>query len=68
MNDFKPWYASKTIWGAIVSIVAALASALGMEIDGGLQMELVDAILALAAAVGGVIALIGRIVATDYIR
>lgn len=68
MSDHKPWYLSKTIWGALVAILATLGSMIGLEIDQPSQATLVDATLQIVTAAGAVIALFGRLVATDYIE
>jgi hypothetical protein len=48
--DTKPWYASKTIWANLVALVAALATAAGLDL--GLDTE------AQATIVAGVIAVV----------
>ena len=67
MNDFKPWYASRTIWGSIVALLAAVASAFGVEIDQQLQTSFVETALQLVAVGGSVLAVFGRISATTMI-
>jgi hypothetical protein len=67
MVDEKPWYLSKTIWGSLVAIAAAIASAFGMPLGGDLQAQLVEALLQVAGAVGGLVAIYGRLTATDII-
>ena len=68
MTDFKPWYASKTIWGAVVALLAAIASAFGVDIDQQMQANFVDTLLQLVAVGGSAIALFGRINATKLIE
>jgi hypothetical protein len=60
MDNVKNWYQSKTVWGALVAIFASLSQALGIEIDASGQTELAENLMALAGAVGGLIALYGR--------
>lgn len=64
MIDAKPWYLSKTVWGAIVAVGASLAGLAGVHVDGGTQASLVDAAFQIVSAAGGVIALLGRISAS----
>lgn len=51
MSDEKPWYLSKTIWGALVSVAATLAAMLGLPVDAGGQAALTEAILQMVSAV-----------------
>ncbi|MCB1386565.1 MAG: hypothetical protein KDJ80_11585 [Nitratireductor sp.] len=67
MVDEKPWYLSKTIWGSLVAIAAALASALGVSLDAASQAEITEVIVQLAGAAGALIAIYGRLSATDII-
>ncbi|WLR93669.1 hypothetical protein [Shinella zoogloeoides] len=61
MNDVKAWYKSRTVWGALIAISASLAHAAGVEVTTGEEGELADLIVAAVGAVGGLVALIGRI-------
>jgi len=67
MVDEKPWYLSKTIWGSLVAIAAAIASAFGMPLGSDLQAQLAEALLQVAGAVGGLVVIYGRLTATDII-
>ena len=67
MNDFKPWYASRTIWGSIIALVAAVASAFGVEIDQQMQSTVVESALQLVAIGGSIVAVFGRMTATTMI-
>ncbi len=67
MIDEKPWYLSKTIWGSLVAVGAALAGAAGFAIDGDNQSALAETILQLVTAAGALIAIYGRLSATDII-
>ncbi len=68
MNDLKPWYQSKTIWGSLVAIGAALASALGYPIDQATQSMMVESLLQLATVGGSLFAIFGRLSATSEIQ
>lgn len=61
------WCDAKTIWGSLVSVAAALASATGFTIDGAAQTVISDAILQVVAAIGALTAIYGRLSATDII-
>ena len=64
MLDLKPWYQSKTVWGALISIAAPLLGRAGLEVGGAEQAEIADALTTLAGTVGGLLALYGRLTAT----
>ena len=67
-NDSKTWLQSKTIWGALIAIAASAASLAGVEIEAGEQAEILDGIISLVAAGGGILAIIGRIAARSRLR
>lgn len=68
MNDLKTWYMSKTVWGGVVAILASCANLLGLEIAHEDESGIVDGLTALAAAIGGLIAIWGRISARARLR
>ena len=67
MNEEKPWYLSKTIWGALVSVAATLAAMFGLPVDAGGQAALTEAILQTVSAVAGIVAILGRVSANSRI-
>ena len=67
-DNSKTWLQSKTIWGALIAIVASVASLAGVEIEAGEQAEILDGIISLVAAGGGILAIIGRIAARSRLR
>jgi hypothetical protein len=64
MLDMKPWYQSKTVWGALIAIAAPLLGRAGLDVGGAEQAEIADALTTLAGTVGGLLALYGRLTAT----
>ncbi|WP_176083409.1 hypothetical protein [Martelella sp. HB161492] len=68
MENVKKWYLSKTVWGALIAISASLAKVGGVEVDAGMQTELLNSIMTLVSAGGGVLALIGRLSATKSLK
>lgn len=68
MNDTKAWYYSRTIWGALIAVFAPLLQLLGMPISQQMQPELAEAIVILVGAIGGFVALLGRLLATRQLR
>ncbi len=67
MTDSKPWYLSRTIWAAIVTIVVAVLGLFGLPFDSLDQTATVEALLQAATAIAGLVALLGRLMATTRI-
>ena len=67
MVEEKNWYASRTIWGGIIAALASVFGGFGLSIDTGSQAELTDAAIQLVGAIGAVVAIYGRLNATDVI-
>lgn len=67
MTDSKPWYLSRTVWAAIVTIVAAVLGLFGLPFADLDQAATAEALLQAATATAGVVALLGRLVATTRI-
>lgn len=68
MNETKPWYFSRTVWGALVAIAASVGGAFGIMLGDVEQSTLTDAILQIVGAIGAVIALYGRLSASQALR
>jgi len=68
MEDTKPWYFSRTVWGALIAIAASIGSAFGIMLGVVEQATLTDAILQIVGAVGAVVALYGRLSARQVLR
>ena len=64
----KKWYQSKAVWGGLIAVAAAIASAFGYAVSPEAQSSLVDAIITLGGGVGGLLAVYGRIKAEAYIK
>lgn len=67
MADNKPWYLSKTIWAALISIIATVAAFFGITIDDSLHESLSAGLLQLVTAIAGIVAIFGRISASAKI-
>jgi len=67
MDDTKPWYMSRTVWGALVAIAASIGGAFGIMITQADQVEIADTMLQIVGAVGGFLALYGRLSAQKII-
>lgn len=67
MTDIKPWYLSRTIWAAVVTVASALVGLFGFSASEVDQSSVVDAVLQTVAAIAGLVALFGRLSATSRI-
>lgn len=67
MISTKPWYLSRTIWAALVTIATAAGGLIGLPVGAVDNAALTDALLQAIAAVAGVVALLGRLSATERI-
>lgn len=68
MNDSKPWYLSRTIWASLVSMAGAVAGFAGLPADTLDQPAMTDALLQVVTAVAGLVAILGRLSATERIE
>lgn len=66
-QNAKPWWQSKTIWGAFITLIAVVAQVFGYEIDQATQTQLTEIVTTVVAAFGSVLAIYGRITATKRI-
>ena len=60
MSQTKPWYRSKTIWGSLIAILAALLGVWDVRVSPADQARLVELVVEAAGALGGLLALVGR--------
>ncbi|VVT18483.1 hypothetical protein [Hoeflea sp. EC-HK425] len=67
MTDIKPWWQSKTLWGAIVTIGSAVLGLTGLDLGETDREALTGLLTSLGAAIGGMIAIFGRIKAKNRI-
>ncbi|MEM9734592.1 MAG: hypothetical protein AAF903_14055 [Pseudomonadota bacterium] len=67
MIEEKDWYRSRTIWGSLIAVAAALGSLIGVEIDADTQTVILEAVLQLVAVLGSIYAVFGRLSATKTI-
>ena len=63
----KPWWQSKTVWGGLVTLLAVILGAFGYDLGTEDQKQLVEILSQIAASVGAVIAIYGRLTATKRI-
>ncbi len=68
MDGMKEWYQSKTVWGALITVLASLLQIAGLQLGADVQAHLVDIIMTMMGVAGGLLAIYGRIVADSGIR
>ncbi|NTF31269.1 hypothetical protein [Rhizobium skierniewicense] len=68
MTEMKAWYQSKTVWGALIAVVAPLLHVVGLNLPAGFENDLAEGLMTVAGGVGGLIALYGRLAATRAIK
>jgi len=68
MEDTKKWWQSSSIWGSVVAIGAVAAGFFGLDLDADAQAGITEAVLAIVAAAGGLLAIYGRVKASSSIE
>ena len=63
----KPWYLSKTVWGSVIAILAAMAGMFDVDLSTEDHARAVELIVQAVGALGGLVALVGRFRATRRI-
>lgn len=63
MDDMKHWYMSKTVWGALISLGASLLHVVGIDLGAADQTAIADSLVTIIGALGGLLALYGRLTA-----
>jgi len=67
MYGNQPWYASKTVWGGIVALLAGIAGIFGYAVDLDTQNEIAALAVAAIGSVGGLVSIYGRVKAEKKI-
>jgi hypothetical protein len=67
MEENKKWYESKAVWGGLIAVGAAIVGGFGIDVDAATQGEIVDYIVVGVGAIGGLVAIIGRLQANKKI-
>lgn len=67
MEDFKSIFSSKTVWGAIIAIIAGIVGIFGYSIGAEDQAQLAEIGVSVASMAGGLIAIFGRVKASKKI-
>ena len=64
----KSAFKSRTVIGGLIAVGAGIAGLLGVPVDVGTQASLATTIVDLASAVGGLVAIWGRLKATHVVK
>lgn len=64
----KSWWQSRTVWGGLVAAGAGIAGVFDISLPPEEQDQIVDLVLALTSALGGLVAVVGRIKAERKIK
>ena len=67
MDKTKIWWQSRAVWGSVVTIAAGVGAVFGLTIEEQIQADVADWLVALAALIGGAVALWGRLKASKMI-
>lgn len=68
MDQIKPFYASKTLWGGFAALIGGAINLNHCTISPTDAAQLVDLLGSLASAVGGILAILGRVSASKKIE
>ena len=68
MTEKKKWYTSRTVWGAGIVLAATAAQGYGYFVGEVTQEQIVDCIMTVVAAIGGLVAIYGRVKAEKEIE
>lgn len=63
MDNIKPWYQSKGVWGSVIAFVAIVAGMLGFDLTDADQESLAEIAVAIGGALAALVGLIGRLTA-----
>ncbi|WHF41904.1 hypothetical protein [Aeromonas salmonicida] len=64
----KSAFKSRTVIGGLIAVSAGIAGLFGVPVDVGTQASLATTIVDLASAVGGLVAIWGRLKATHVVK
>lgn len=68
MEETKKWYTSRSVWGGIIVIGATVAGGCGYVVDEATQGQVLDYIMTGVTALGGLMAIVGRMKADKAIE
>jgi hypothetical protein len=66
--EVKKWWQSKAVWGGLIAVGSAVAGAFGIVVDEPTQEQIAEYAVVIAGAVGGLLAIYGRLKADKKLR
>jgi hypothetical protein len=66
-RNYKGLFASRTVWGGLIALLAGVLGVFGISMDDATQQAAIEVGLALGSAIGGAVAIYGRIKASKRI-
>jgi hypothetical protein len=67
MDGIKNLLASKTVWGGLAALAAGIVGLFGYSVSPADSAQAIELGTGLASAVGGLVAIVGRVVASKKI-
>jgi len=67
-NMEKKWWESKAVVGGLITVCAAAVGAFGIVIDADTQDQIAEFVVVVATAIGGLLAIYGRVKADSKIK
>ena len=64
----KKWWESKAVVGGLITVGAAVAGGFGIVIDADAQDQIAECVVVAATAIGGLLAIYGRVKAESKIK
>ena len=64
----KAWWESKTVWGGVIALLGGVAAGFGYVVSPEDQEIISTGIVGIASAVGGLLAVYGRVKASKAIK
>jgi len=64
----KEWYKSKAIWGGLIAVGSAIAGACGIAVNADTQDQIAELAVVTGTAIGGLLAIYGRVKAEQNIK
>jgi len=64
----KKWWESKAVVGGLITVCAAIAGGFGIVIDTDTQDQISECVVVAATAIGGLLAIYGRVKAEQQIK
>ena len=64
----KKWWESKAVVGGLITVGAAVAGGFGIVIDADTQDQIAECVVVAATAIGGLLAIYGRVKADSKIK